>query len=242
MEKLTAPQPPITTWSFSRLQIFEKCPLRLRMQVVDKVERPPEKKDAPNVRGKAVHDAAEAYVRGTAPMPKEMKKFEDELTALKEAFPQGDIILEEDWGIDINWAPCGFFEKGVVWGRSKLDVFHRLTPESARIIDYKTGKKFGNEVSHTQQGQLYMMTAFMRFPELEYVTVEFWYTDEGKKTTKQYVRDQMALFLPKMEARALKLTKALIFEPKPSRGNCKFCPYGPNKDGNNTCAYGIPEA
>ena len=45
--------------------------------------------------------------------------------------------------------------------------------------DYKTGKRRGNEIKHTDQGIVYVIGAMMRYPEIEYAQVEFWYTDEG---------------------------------------------------------------
>ena len=40
-----------------------------------------------------------------------------------------------------------------VWARIILDVICFASEEYAVVVDYKTGRKFGNEVDHARQGQ-----------------------------------------------------------------------------------------
>jgi hypothetical protein len=54
-----------------------------------------------------------------------------------------------------------------VWGRIKLDAFVHETETSARVIDYKTGKAFGNEIAHSQQALVYAIGSFFRYPDLQ---------------------------------------------------------------------------
>ena len=42
----------------------------------------------------------------------------------------------------------------------KLDAYVKEDDTSARVIDYKTGKRFGNEIGHSQQCLLYAIAAF----------------------------------------------------------------------------------
>ncbi len=110
-----------------------------------------------------------------------------------------------------------------------------------RIIDYKTGKRFGNEVSHMTQAQLYQLSAFLRYPELETITVEFWYLDIGLITQAVFTRDFGMQFLPLFNSKGLKVTEEISFTPKPSAFACKYCPYG-KEEGNGICKFAyIPQ-
>jgi hypothetical protein len=105
--------------------------------------------------------------------------------------------------------------------------------------DYKTGKKFGNEVTHNQQGQLYAIGSFMRYPTLEICDVEFIYLDHGIKSKKKtYTREKIMKFLPMWQKRADRLTSDEEFRPKPNKINCKWCPFGP-QNGDSSCEWGV---
>ena len=104
-------------------------------------------------------------------------------------------------------------------------------------INYKTGKKFGNEISHSQQGLLYAIGTFFRYPELEYVQVEFWYLDKGETTKKQYTREQAMQFAPGWHSRALVMTTATDFDPTPSKDSCRWCSY--RKGDHPECHWGV---
>ena len=116
----------------------------------------------------------------------------------------------------------------------KLDAFVHTTPTTARVIDFKTGKRYGNEVKHTEQGQIYQLATFLRFPELEHITVEFWYTDLGEKDIKQYTRAQGAAYFDKYNNRLSAMTDCTDFPPNPNAFSCKWCPYK-----GNACEYGL---
>lgn len=116
----------------------------------------------------------------------------------------------------------------------KLDAFAQTSPTSARVIDYKTGKRYGNEVKHTEQGQVYQLATFLRFPELEQISVEFWYVDLGEKDIKQYSRAQGMAYFDKYNNRFMSITDCTDFKPNPNAFSCKWCPYK-----GNACEYGV---
>lgn len=116
----------------------------------------------------------------------------------------------------------------------KLDAMVFVTPQHARVIDYKTGRRQGNEVKHTEQGQIYQLSTFLRFPELEEVSVEFWYTDLGETDRKHYVREQGVAYFDKYHSRLNAVTDATEFPPNPNAFSCKWCAYR-----GNACEYGV---
>ena len=236
--------PPIQAWSYSRLEVFEKCPYRAELQYVRKIEEEsdPKREEALN-RGKKVHDDAERFVKGEIDVvPKELKKFEKKFEEMRELHATNPelLVLEEQWAFDINWQPTEWYGDNT-WCRMILDRFEWLDAEKSAAIltDYKTGRKEGNEVKHSQQGQLFVIGSFMKYSSLDAVKVVFEYLDHGKTSLpKTYSREQAMTFLPSMTERGLKMTQATKFPPKPNKINCAWCPYGPNR-GTGVCEYGV---
>lgn len=211
----------VPVWSYSRLLDFEECEYRVFLAGVKKVKA--ESGDAAN-RGTQIHDAGEQYIRGESnELPKEYAHVKELMDTLRRANEETDgVELEENWGFTLSWSGTGFFDDDV-WGRMKLDVFWRQSDTSATIIDWKTGKRFGNELKHTGQGQVYAIGAFERYPELEFVEVAFEYLDDKSRLVKHYTRKQMIPLRKMLEGRAIKMTSATDFRPSPASYNCKWC-------------------
>lgn len=230
---------PVPAWSFSRLVNYEKCPHMTYLASVKKVKRLAPKADCPAERGTAMHEVAENYVkRESTETIKEMGYFQEEFDLMQAAFDNGDVELEGDWGFDIDWQKTGWYDSDV-WARIKLDAFWHIDDSTARVIDYKSGKKFGNEFKHTSQCQLYMVGAFMRHPELDLIQTELWYLDQKSYMKKTYTRDKLPLYLKKFTKRALAMTTATEFPAKPNKSNCRWCDYG-IENGTGDCIYAVP--
>mgnify|MGYP003647504656 CR=1 FL=1 len=219
---------PIPTWSFSALQTFEQCPHRMYLKRVQKIQ---ESQHEAAARGTKIHDLAENWVRGNAgdDLPKELSKLPSSFRELRDAYDDKRVELEGDWGFDIEWQKCGWTDDAV-WARVKCDAVEFEDERSIRVIDYKTGKKFGNELKHNQQLMLYAVATFLRFPECRFVNAELWYLDEGKTTSKQYTLDMAMKFQPMWHERALRMTTCDDFRPSPSKSNCRWCHYRKSGD------------
>ena len=221
----------IKRWSFSRDRIVRECQFRAKLAYVDQVpepERPPLPggKEYPNDRGSRVHDEAELFVRGDLDiMPKELHHFDAEFEYLHELFVLGqDMEMEQMWCFDKAWKVVPEDSKKV-WVRIKLDLMIWMDRHRAVIVDYKTGKKEYNEIKHAEQLQLYQLAAFLRYPDLQEVTVEDWYLDVNEMTSITYRRDQGLRYLKHWNQRGLDITTAKIFPARPSTWSCRFCPY-----------------
>lgn len=224
----------INSWSFSSLLSYEACPYRfyLKLSGAEVPEREP-------IRGEVVHEEAERYVRGELDaLPRSLRKFAEQFEKDRELYAAGKLVLEEPWGFDRELKPCDW-NAPEVWLRMKLDQFIRIDDHAAKVVDLKTGKSMGNEIKHVQQGQLYMIGSFMRYPELEVVETEFRYLDEGKSKKRSYTRKNMLALLPRWLERAKRMTDDTVFKAKPNRINCRFCEYGINK-GSKACHYAVP--
>lgn len=224
----------IPAWSHSTLKTFETCAYR---SYIAKVKRISEDYGPAAKRGSEIHEQAEQYVDGTlGEMPDTLNKFTKQFEHLRKLFNDSKVELEGEWGFTIEWEACHWMAKDV-WARIKLDAIVHENDTSARVIDYKTGRQFGNEITHGQQALTYAIGSFLRYPALQHVQTELWYLDHGTVTEQSYTRDQALLFLPKLHERAMIMTTAEKFPPNPSKTNCKWCSY---KNGEEpACQWGM---
>lgn len=234
-----APKKFITAWSFSRLENFEKCPHRAFLAYVEKRPEPPTVDRTHAERGIKVHKTAEDYIQGKSDDYDGLAKVKPLLDELRDAHAMQNVVVEQEWAYDTEWGMSEWFAPDV-WGRVKCDAV-RFKGEVLDVIDWKTGKKFGNEVKHIQQGQLYAVSAFMRYPEVQVVTTDFEYVDKGERLVREYTRDILPKLLTIWDGRLRTMTTAQAFPAKPNRSNCKFCPYSPaSNKGDGSCPWGVP--
>ncbi len=231
----------ISAWSHSRLAIFEQCKYRAKLQYVDRIPEPirplpPGRTEHANDRGTRIHEAGELFVRGGVELIPELHAFKPEFLRLRELHKEGKVGLEGEWGFDRDWMPVSWKSPNI-WARIKLDAFVHLSDTHGVVIDYKTGKRFGNEVKHAEQCQLYQLAAFLRYPELEVIDVELWYTDQDELTHMRYTRAQGLRFLKNFDARGQAITTEEVFPANPNIFSCQWCPFGPTGTGH--CARGV---
>lgn len=231
----------MTSWSYSRLQIFEQCKLRAKIQYIDKVPEPERplpagKTEHANDRGTRIHTGAELFVKGGVELLPELEAFRTEFEALRTMHAKGKVSLEGEWCMNPEWEPTAWSSRDA-WLRLKLDAMVTMSPSHAIVIDYKTGRKHGNEIKHAEQGQLYQLTTFLRYPELQTIDVEFWYTDQDEITHMTYTRSQGMRFFNNYNKRGQIITSTNEFPANPNMFSCKWCPYGPRGTGH--CTQGV---
>jgi CRISPR/Cas system-associated exonuclease Cas4 (RecB family) len=224
----------ISSWSHSRAVDFEKCKRLAFLKYVKRIPElprplPPGKTEHANDRGSRVHDHAEHYVRGTHPdISPEMKAFRTEFEAMRRLFAAGTVSLEGEWGFNQDWEAADW---KTAWLRMKLDALVFLSPYEAVAIDYKTGKKFGNEIKHGEQVMLYQLACFQRYPELEEVHTELWYLDHDDLTRRSFTRAQGLRFHQSWDRRGRAITNCAEFPANPNKWSCQYCPYGAPENG-----------
>lgn len=233
--------PPIKSWSHSRLKDFESCKYKAYLKYVEKRPEPDTIDKTAANRGSQLHEEAEHFIRGELPViTPGLAKWTDTFERLRASFPDGKILVEDEWAFDLDWGITSWLSDNV-WCRQKLDVFEFTSEITGEVTDWKSGKKFGNEVSHTQQGQQYAVGTFLRYPQLIEVTVSFKYLDhKGQHLTRTYSRSTLPTLLQGINRRALAMTTATDFPANPNKIQCRFCPYGPNNGGDSSCPVGVP--
>ncbi len=234
---------PIKSWSHSRDNDFQTCKFRAKLKYVDKLvepERPLKdgQTEQANDRGSRIHEAAELFVRGGVELIPELAKFKPEFLQLRALFAAGKVSLEGEWGYDRDWSPVAYMSADV-WARIKLDALVTMDPTWGVVIDYKTGRKSGNEVKHNGQCQLYTIAALMRYPDLKRVTTELWYTDQDELTRVEYTREQGMRFFKQWNDRGIAFTSETEFKANPNKFSCQWCRFGPERGGSGVCKVGV---
>lgn len=231
--------------SHSRLVVFEQCRLRAKIQYIDKVPEPdrplpPGKTEHANDRGTRLHEAAEMYTKGGVEMAPEIAKhFRAEHERLRDLYAEGLVSTEGDWAYTRQWESVAWMSSDV-WFRIKCDAVAFMTPTSAVVVDFKSGKRFGNEIKHNEQMQLYVIGTLLRFPKVKTVTTELWYWDQNELATITYTREQGLKLVRNFERRISALTDCEDFPPNPNRFSCKWCPYKPaHLGGTGHCSVGV---
>jgi hypothetical protein len=225
-------KPTIPNWSFSRLAIFEQCAYRAKLQSIDKIPDNTPKTAAD--RGTLIHTEAENYVKGDGPLHPSLAKFQTDFESLRRHYADGRVFLEGEWGFDSEWNRTTWAK---AWLRLKCDAVVALGDNTLAVIDFKTGTRFGNEVKHLDQLHLYAVSSFLRYPSIKKVITEDWYLDHNEKASHTITDKQMPKHLALFDKRGHKMTSTTVFKPNPNQFTCKWCPYGPDKQGD--CKYGV---
>ncbi|MCK9513693.1 MAG: PD-(D/E)XK nuclease family protein [Pigmentiphaga sp.] len=221
----------MTAWSYSRWRDYDDCPQKAKFKYVDKIKEP--ENDA-MANGSACHDTAAAYLRADLPVNEPIPGwtyFEQLYRQLRELEP----LVEQEWGFTSDWKPTGWFGNDT-WFRSKLDSAVVYDDGSADVIDIKTGKPRPDQTA--QQGELYAVSIFCRYPAVQLVTVRFWYIDlaqAGKEEVYRFSRDMAAGIIERWTKRAKRMLSDERMVPRPGTG-CKWCFYAKSNNGN--CKYG----
>lgn len=231
--------------SFTRAQDFIKCPLFFKLRHIDKVPDPapplPEGQERPMDRGIRIHKLAENYIKNPMmKLPKELATHEDGMKALQSGHAKGKVDPEIAIGFDSNWSVSGVTDFDNTIYRMVIDV--AVTVSDARIfcIDFKTGKKKGNEVKHHEQLMEYAIGVSLLDPEVQIFDTAIWYLDlpPGENIMKKmFTRTQVIKAFPTMRKRHENVLNATVFPAKPSQFACRFCPYKAGEVGRGKNAY-----
>lgn len=227
--------------SYSRLRDYEECPLRAWLKYSARVPEPPVPPDieTPLDRGTRVHKDAELYIKGEKPITPELADFEDDLFGLHTIYLQRsqDIAVEEMWCFDEDLNPVPWNDWDNIWLRIKQDVVVK-NPDSVVCIDFKTGKKKGNEIKHNDQLRLAAVGAYFKYDHCASYTLENWYTDLDEMVTVTLSRQDVEELIEGYVKRLTAMTTAVQFEPRPNNNVCRFCPYKTGKINKNQTGTG----
>lgn len=220
-------------WSYSAKDTYDRCPYRYKLRYIDRIPEPEPGPKDPRARGSEIHLQLEMYVDGRRPdVPEEGKHFQKQLIHLRDLYQSGMVELEGTWLFNNTWQTMPATAYKESWLVVKADVWVN-NGTTGVMIDHKTGKKFGNEIKHAQQINLYSIAAFFRYPELHTINGEVWYHDANDVLLLEYRRDVAMKFLPRLEASVQQMLTDPHYRPRPNIHSCNYCPYG--RKGNGHC-------
>ena len=127
-------------------------------------------------------------------VPTSLSKFRDDFEELRSLFADAKVELEGEWGFNTEWAPVGWMEPNT-WARIKLDALVHEDESSARVIDYKTGKKFGNEIALATVSVV-CNRHVLPLPTSRFCADRAVVLRQGEITTKTYTRADAMQFAP----------------------------------------------
>lgn len=229
----------ITAWSYSRYACYQECPRKAKYKFVDKLQEPG---SSAMDRGSAMHAFAEELITGKMSAKEDDKvKYEPFRTEFKTSVlpnfktdaavaKKGKPAAEQEWAFTTQWLPTSWFGRDA-WCRVKTDLIFTRSKELV-IVDHKTGKR---REEHQNQLSLYALGGFIMYPEVEHISTEVWYLDQGMPWTKgSYERDE----LPDIKNAWLDKTRAMLtdtlFAPRPSNA-CRWCHF--RKSNGGPCEF-----
>lgn len=239
-------EPQIQAVSYSRMRVGEECMYQALLKFARKIPEPVSLTGAesPLDRGSRVHQDAENYVLGKGKITKELESVHTELHDLHERFltEPNTIELEQMWCFTTDWGITAWNDWDNIWCRVKQDAV--ITPDADTVIaiDYKTGKKHGNEVKHNDQLRIGLLGASFKYPEATRFIAENWYTDQDMIIPQEYSRPQVMGMYEELDGRLRAITTATSYPASPSERNCRFCPYktgriDKHREGTGDCPY-----
>lgn len=224
----------ILAWSWSRYQLYQTCPLKVKLTVIDKLQEP---KNEAMTRGGAMHDDARDYITGVrARVTKDLAPAKKELDALRALYKQRVKLavrgmapnVEEEWAFTSSWTETEWRNWSLAWLRVKLDAGWWETATRYRVRDWKSGKMNDRNVhEYGEQLELYALAVLLRFPHCAEVAPDLFFIDNA---TAYPAADALTIFtrkdLPRLKKAWLLRTKRLLSDTKfaPTPGwQCPGC-------------------
>lgn len=253
----------ITYWSFSLYNTYKQCPLKAKLNAIDKIKEPGNKYME---RGNTVHKLFEDYIKGSITL-KQLKdgcqavdlviskNLMAELNEMRKLYANRNKLaatatqptVEDTWAFTSSWDETRWNDWINCWVRVKLDVGHWLKKGKKLIFiptDWKTGKfKDDKNEEYVEQLELYALAALLTYPQADEVWPRLYYADEDLVYPDP---DEPLVFtradLEPLKALWAKRTRPMLNDTKfaPRPGNyCRFCFYRKNNaaDGGGQCKY-----
>lgn len=255
------------SWSNSRWGDYARCPAYAHYKHIQKL---PEPKHPAMARGIAVANMEEDFFKGklkTLPVWPSKNKVESadpgsakwtgnvaqakrdgiaihpNLAPLFKAIKKASgLIVEENWGFDVNWEQVDYFDWDNCWLRVKVDVGWTVSKGKKLIVhlrDNKTGKYSEYQIEdYMRQLRIYAAAAATMYPDADEIHVGLHFTDLGIEYPEAgplVITRAEALKFQKEWSKTVKpMFNDTRFDPTPNN-KCKWCHY--RKDNGGPCKF-----
>jgi putative RecB family exonuclease len=229
--------PRVRSWSFSRWNEYETCPLKYKLKAIDKLVEP----SSPALeRGNRIHDAIEEYVKGKtktldvhAQEPARKKIETHRKLYAKE--PQ-KVTINDTWAFRKDWSLTTWNDWDGCWLRVKVDFAHYNTRTGVvNVDDYKSGKfRAQKNDEYLLQLNLYCTTALAIHGGAKRATSSLIYVDNGEifVPDADYRESELSKLQADWERRVSKMFNDTQFLPRPG-SHCQFCHF--RKENGGPC-------
>ena len=207
------------TYSYSSLKTYEQCPQKFKFGRIDKL---PEPSGEAAERGKTLHSAIEANVKGeTDILPIEIEHVRPSINELKVMGAEA----EKEFAIDLDWKPVSFFDKKARF-RGIIDIYAK-NGEKAIVLDWKSGKVR----DYSDQVRVYAAVSFALDDELQLVKPVIAFIDQKKEQEYPSIpREVYPSIRADVERRMSAIDNDSVYAPNPGF-LCKWCHYRKSNGG-----------
>ena len=212
-------KPTEIAWSHSSLKGYVSCPHKYYREKV--VKDVPFAESEALRRGNDLHDVMEKAVKVGMPLPKRWDQPHlQDTVAWARSLP--GVRCEEQLAFTSSLERCEWFDrKKRVWSRCKIDLQSFFSEDTALVLDYKTGKYWGDD----GQAGLTALAMFWANPELQSVTTCWYYVDQNQKVPGKFERSDVPELMEAPLKTLADISRSYKTErwPKTPGISCKFC-------------------
>jgi len=148
--------------------------------------------------------------------------------------PEGEASTDRPLELRLGQKTCRF--------KGRIDRIDETPPDSARVIDYKTGRSSGKanafDGGRAVQLPLYLLAAETLLPGRRAERAEYWFvTTRGRFRTVPFERKELEARMGDLEQIVTTVEDGIasgLFVATPGKGRCAYCDFaaacGPNRD------------
>lgn len=167
---------PMIRLSHSSADRFFTCPYSYEREKL--IKDVPYLETEATLWGGRIHDACERFVKGEAVdlQPLMMTDLEPVLTYLRD-FPADHKAVEQEWAFNTKGEICAFNDPDAMFGG--YTDFEAVRGNKGWVVDHKSGRRH----SKYEQVELYALSLWLRFPEVNEVNVGYLWLKERDPNT-----------------------------------------------------------
>jgi RecB family exonuclease len=225
-------------YSVSRIGTFNTCPKKFKLQYIDKIRIESEQRLALD-RGSFTHEILEHnFDYSIKPKLNHIFTQEeaDKVINIVKKFRKTNLgknieklinmdtsVREEDFAFNKKLELVDFYDK-TSWFRGSADGYN-VSFNQPLIWDYKTGKdKSEDEFFGDEQGMLYSIYLFLKFPEVLNIKVVFVFIEYSTSKSFYFERSKLKEYLRFFYDKTINIENTEIFKENIS-ALCEYCDY-----------------
>ena len=215
----------ISRWSPTLLKTWEACP-KQALYRHKRVKTDIPKSEAAE-RGIRTHAKIEEIWEGKADWSDlEIKSDPEQWRTLQEGFNGPGMVRHCELRLSCTseWERTGW-KSPDAWlvGIADLVVIDLERPLEVVVADFKTGRRWGNEMAHMTQVMTYASMMLTDMPHVQDWVLQIWYLDDGSLLDRTLSTEAVEAFRRNLTAKGMELTSAYAFPANPTKQKCRWC-------------------